>query len=91
MPGCGHPCNCRTYREHLLTIGFAASAMPTRKAETAATEAKEKRWEADIPAYKRLRRNGLQPQGIDGSARLEAKANDTIEVESGVLREDVPA
>lgn len=53
--------------------------------------AKEKRWDSDLPAYKRLRRNGVQPKGIDGSARLEAKANETIEVESGLLRSDVPA
>lgn len=41
----------------------------------------EAEWERDIPAYCRLRRNGVQPPGIDGAARLEATANSKAEVE----------
>ena len=47
------------------------------------TTEREKRWDRDIPAYRRLRHNGLQPKGIDGSAALEARANDQFEVEMG--------
>lgn len=45
----------------------------------------EKRWKVDMPAYKRLRRNGLQPRGIDGSAALEKHASTKMEVEMGHL------
>lgn len=89
MVGCGHPCDCPTYREHLLSIGFAASAMPTRRAEASKVNAKEKRWEADMPAYRRLRKDGLQPQTIDGAARLEAHADTALEVQAGKLKSDV--
>jgi hypothetical protein len=35
-----------------------------------------------MPAYKRLRKNGVQPKGIDGAAALEARASTVAEVES---------
>ena len=34
-----------------------------------------------MPAYKRLRANGLQPERIDGSAALEATATTAAQVE----------
>lgn len=34
-------------------------------------ERKEQVLAADLPAYRRLRRDGLQPKGIDGAAELE--------------------
>lgn len=37
----------------------------------------------DRDAYKRLRKNGLQPGHVNGSARLERDATMPIEVESG--------
>lgn len=37
----------------------------------------------DHPAYKRLRDSGVQPRGIDGSAEMETRANDPLEVEMG--------
>lgn len=88
---CGHPCECPTYREHLLSIGFAASAMPTRRAEAAKINATEKRWEADMPAYKRLRADGVQPKHIDGASRLEKHADHKLEVEAGKLVKDFKA
>ena len=36
-----------------------------------------------MPAYKRMRQQGLQPKTIDGSAHIEAKAETRFEVESG--------
>lgn len=85
---CGKPCGCPTYRDHLLSISVAASATPTRRPQAAAAEAKERRWEKDMPAYKRLRANGVQPKQIDGSAHLEQRATEKVEVESGFVAAD---
>lgn len=41
----------------------------------------ESRWDKDMPAYKRLRQNGLQPRSIDGCAELETRATSKLEVE----------
>lgn len=38
-----------------------------------------------MDAYKRLRRDGVQPKQIDGSARVEAGSHDRFEVEMGHL------
>lgn len=81
--GCGKPCKCESYRAHLLSIGVAASAMPSRRGAVAATEAKERALHRDRDAYKRLRQNGLQPPSVDGSARLEQRATTEAQVESG--------
>lgn len=82
---CGHRCDCPTYRDHLLSVNFSASAMPTRSQskESLSVAKTEAGWEKDLPAYKRLRRDGLQPPHIDGSAKLEAVARDKVEVEAG--------
>ena len=65
------------------SIGFGVGTMPTRHPGSQAVEAREKRWEKDMPAYKRMRQQGLQPKTIDGSAHIEAKAETRFEVESG--------
>jgi hypothetical protein len=39
----------------------------------------------DMPAYKRLRQQGLQPRDIDGCAELEARAETVREIEAGQL------
>ena len=82
---CGKSCNCYSYREHLLSVRISSQATPNRNrsAETVAAVAREKRWAKDMPAYKRLRADGLQPRHIDGSASFEAKARDRIEIEDG--------
>ena len=69
----------------ISTISFGSSAMPTRSPVATATEAREKRWSKDMPAYKELRAQGLQPPKIDGSAELAAKAETRFEVESGKI------
>lgn len=43
----------------------------------------EGRWDRDMPAYSRLRMNGLQPPRIDGCAELEGRASTQQEVEMG--------
>jgi hypothetical protein len=59
--------------------------MPNRKAATVAIDATEKRWDKDMPAYKRIRANGIQPPRIDDSAIIEARATDQFEVEMGKI------
>lgn len=86
---CGKPCNCASYREHLLSVGFAASAMPSRHATVADTTVREKKLDKDLDAYKRLRADGLQPKSIYGTDRLEKHADHALEVESGRLLADV--
>lgn len=45
----------------------------------------EKKLAKDLDAYKRIRKQGLQPKGIDGCAELEAHANNRLEIEMGHL------
>jgi len=44
----------------------------------------ERSWQKDMPAYKRLRENGLQPKSIDGAANVEKKAEHSWQVETGL-------
>jgi hypothetical protein len=53
-----------------------------RAAEINATES---RWQKDMPAYKRLRADGLQPKQIDGCANIEKKAKESWQVETGIV------
>jgi hypothetical protein len=76
-------CQCSSFREHALGITFSSTAMPTRRPQVVETADTERRWDKDMPAYKRLRDDNLQPRHIDGSAELEARATDSIEVNKG--------
>jgi len=53
---------------------MSGAAMPTRH-NISELNAKEKRLDKDLDAYKRIRKSGGQPQEINGSARLEATAD----------------
>ena len=66
-------------------VGFSASAMPSRKIVANDIDATERRWSKDMDAYKRLRRDGLQPAHVDGAARIEREATDRSQVETGIL------
>jgi hypothetical protein len=69
-------------------VSFPASIMPSRSSGAAHARwvnDTEARWHKDMPAYKRLVQDGLQPPKIDGCAELESKARSKVEVESGVL------
>jgi hypothetical protein len=79
---------CPTSADHYRSISVAASASPTRKVEVTRIDAKEKRWGRDMPAYRRLRREGLQPKQIDGSAVLEQRAETKDEVAAGTVLTD---
>lgn len=71
------------YGCHLLSINIGAAALPTRKAEVRRTEEKERLLSKDLPAYKRLRDDGLQPRNIDGSADLEGKVTSQFDIDLG--------
>lgn len=78
VPGCF---GCK-----IAHVSVPASVTPTRR--DGARHAKwvnetENRWHKDMPAYKRLVQDGLQPPRIDGCAELEAKATSKHEIESG--------
>lgn len=86
-----HPASCKdpehctlpSYAAHLIGFGVAAAAQPTRKPHVVREEEKEQQLSADLPAYKRLRRNGVQPRQIDGASSLEQRAEDQFDVELG--------
>ena len=67
------------------TVTFGSGTAPTRRPGAESVEAREKRWNKDMPAYKELRAQGLQPPHIDGSAELAAKAETRFEIESGTV------
>jgi len=64
-------------------VGFSATAMVTRQPGVINTHNLEAGWEKDMPAYKRMRDENLQPAHIDGSARMEALATDPLEITTG--------
>lgn len=66
-------------------ISFGANASTTRGAQVAETNKIEKGWNKDMPAYKRLRAEGLQPKRIDGAAEVEKKAKESWQVETGFV------
>lgn len=76
MAACGGPCGCESFREHLAGVRFQPSATPSRGggAHALRTNETEKRWHRDHDAYRRLRADGVQPEHVDGSARLEQEA-----------------
>lgn len=82
-PGLNEPgCDVCRYS----TVAIAPSATPTRKggAEAADVKRREAALAKDMPAYKALRAQGLQPPHIAGSHRLQG-ATDKLEVEAGGL------
>lgn len=66
-------------------ISISSSAMPGRKSDSHRINQTEKQWHKDMDAYKRLRKDGLQPKKIDGSHKVEAKAKETYQVETGLV------
>ena len=68
------------------SVQISPSATPTRQSDHAKwANRTQKAWDRDMGAYKRLRDDGLQPNRIDGSADLEAKAEIPEQVETGRL------
>lgn len=67
----------------IQTVSFAASAMPSRKPDAVGARQTEARMARDLPAYKRLKDQGLQPAATKGAAELEKRANSNWEIETG--------
>lgn len=88
MADCGRCFKCREGRGCIRSVSFAPTAMPNRHPRAVEGVAMDSKWDADMPAYKRLRANGIQPQHIDDCAELEGRANDQFEVEMGVIVPD---
>ena len=63
-------------------VRMGANTTTTKGARVQETEDRARRWDKDMPAYKRLRKQGYQPRGIDGAARIEATATSAAQVES---------
>ena len=91
--GCDCNPECETFRDHVGNGPYvSAAATPSRHQEEADTIAREKRWRPDMDAYQRLRREGLQPKTVVGSAALERDATDPLEIKRGqVFGKDLPA
>jgi len=64
---------------------MGTNSTTTRGAKVAQVNATEQGWKKDMPAYKRLRANGLQPKRIDGAAEVERRAQESWQVETGIL------
>lgn len=65
----------------LASVRTSGTAMPTRRPMVQRYEATEKQWQKDIPAYRALRGNGLQPRGIDGAHELMMRSETREQVE----------
>jgi hypothetical protein len=61
---------------------MAASAMETRF-EAASIEKNTAIMHKDVEAYRRLRKDGVQPKSTKGAAELEKRAGSKWEIESG--------
>lgn len=79
---CSRGC-CETQIEHYKSLQISPSVYPTRQdARYKPTDDLEKGWAKDIPSYKRLVKDGLQPQQVDGCAEAEAKADYREQIET---------
>lgn len=68
------------FRCKLVSIQFAGTDELTERRI-------ENQQERDLPAYQRLRANGIQPRSTKGCAELETRAHSQLEVELGGLIE----
>jgi hypothetical protein len=73
----------------IANIRMGTNSTTTRGKEVEQTNKVERNWQKDMPAYKRLRREGLQPKRIDGAAEVEKKAEHKWQVETGVCANEI--
>jgi hypothetical protein len=62
-------------------VSFGANTTTTRGADVDRINKTDKQWNADMPAYKRLRQQGLHPKSIDGASILEKHATERWQIE----------
>lgn len=72
MP-CAKGC-CESFAEHIQSLTFATRELP-------GINSRESQLRKDLDAYKRLRKDGLQPRSTQGAARVEAIADIPQQVE----------
>jgi hypothetical protein len=60
---------------------MGANSTTTKGESVAHINQREKNWQKDMPAYKRLRAEGLQPKTIDGCAAVEQLATSKHQIE----------
>jgi hypothetical protein len=68
----------------IANVRMGTNSTTTHGKEVEQTNKVERSWQKDMPAYKRLRREGLQPKRIDGAAEVEKKAEHKWQVETGI-------
>lgn len=64
-------------------VQIAPSALESKGAQVRTTNSKDKKLVKDRDAYQRMRQRGIQPDHVDGSARLEDKVGDTFDCTYG--------
>lgn len=64
---------------------MGTNSTTSRGTRVAQVNQTERNWNKDMPAYKRLREEGLQPRRIDGAAEVEKRAKEKWQVETGIL------
>ena len=70
-------------------VSFGSNSTTTRGSQVSQIKTRDKQWNADMPAYKRLRNQGLQPKQIDGASILEKHATERWQIEgSSALKAD---
>ena len=62
-------------------VRMGSNSTTTRGARVEEINQREKGWNRDMPAYKRLRKQGLQPRQIDGCSVLEKGATERWQIE----------
>ena len=66
-------------------VRMGVNTTTSRGSRVAEINTTERGWNKDMPAYKRLRADGLQPKKIDGAAEVEKRAQEGWQVETGIL------
>lgn len=66
-------------------VRMGVNTTTSRGQQVAQINQTERNWNKDMPAYKRLRADGLQPKRIDGAAEVERKAKEAWQVETGIV------
>lgn len=65
----------------VANVQVGSNSTTTRGSIVEATNQRERGWNKDMPAYKRLRKQGLQPRQVGGSALLEKHATERWQIE----------
>jgi len=60
---------------------MGTNSTTTRGSRVSEINQREQNWNRDMPAYKRLRKQGLQPRQIDGCSVLEKHATEKWQIE----------